>query len=282
MYPKHFFERFWESEQKNQLFFGMPFDKSGTDNFGIIDKSAKALGFEKAFRVGIETEANSINDRIFDAIANSKMLIFDLSNDTRTKEINNNVIYELGIANAIREPFDVVLIRKKTENKLKLPFDIQGLHINFFEDKITEEFIKEKIASAMQNQQWHKSKRISSAIESLDENGLFLMNQIGSRPRGYNHFNSPSLDYDKKISLLRLVDLGIIKFACVIWSRNGFEYAYHWTPFGYAVMKRLGIEQMTEEEFKKQPEYTQVMAEIKKFSETKDEFLSQNTQKKRK
>lgn len=272
MYPKHFFERFWEGEQKNQLFVGMPFDESVDTNFNIVDNSAKLIGFEKAFRVGIETEANSINDRIFDAIANSKMLLFDLSDDNRTKEINNNVIYELGIANAIREPFDVVLIRKKTENKLKLPFDIQGLHINFFEDKITEEFIKEKIASAMQNQQWHKSKRISSAIESLDENGLFLMNQIGRRPKGYNHFNSSNLDYNQKMSLLRLVDLGIVKFACVIWSRNGFEYAYHWTPFGYAVMKALKIEQTTEEEFKKTSEYAEVKKAINNFMETKNKF----------
>src|SRR3989344_6371204 len=155
MYPKHFFERFWESEQKNQLFVGLPFDNEVNNTFNVINETAKELGFEKAFRVGLETEANSINDRIFDAIANSKILIFDLSDDTRTGQINHNVIYELGIANAIREPFDIVLIKKQNKDKLKLPFDIQGLHINFFEDKITEEFIKNIIDSTMQNQQWH-------------------------------------------------------------------------------------------------------------------------------
>src|SRR3989344_7008502 len=137
MYPKHFFERFWEAEQKNQLFVGISFDESINNNFDIIDNAVKSLGFEKAFRVGLETEANSINDRIFDAIANSKMLLFDLSDDKRTNQINLNVIYELGIANAIREPFDIVLIRRKTESELKLPFDIQGLHINLFDDNIT-------------------------------------------------------------------------------------------------------------------------------------------------
>lgn len=272
MYPKHFFERFWEAEQKNQLFVGIPIDKSVNDSFNIIDKSVKTLGFEKAFRVGLETEANSINDRIFDAIANSKMLVFDLSDDARTGEINHNVIYELGIANAIREPFDIVLIRKQNENKKRLPFDIQGLHINFFEEKISGKFIKNIISSAMQNQEWYKSKRISSAIESLDENGLLLMNQIGHRPKGYNHFNSAGLDYNSKMSLLRLVDLGIVKFACVIWQGGGFEYAYHWTPFGYAVMRSLGIKQMTEEEFKKTPDYIQVKQAENKFIETKNKF----------
>ena len=92
MYPKHFFERFWESEQKNQIFIGLPFDGEVNKVFNTIDEASKELDFEKAFRVGIETEANSINDRIFDAISNSKILIFDLSDDTRTKEINHNVI----------------------------------------------------------------------------------------------------------------------------------------------------------------------------------------------
>lgn len=275
MYPKHFFERFWESEQKNQLFVGMPFDESVNNNFDIINTSVKNLGFKEAFRVGIESEANSINDRIFDAIANSKMLLFDLSDDKRTGKINHNVIYELGIANAIREPSDIVLIRKNNKNEFNLPFDIQGLHINFFENELTREFIEEKIKNAAQNQQWHKSKRVLSAIESLDENGLSLMNQIGRNPKGYNHFNSDSLSLKQKESLLRLIDLGIIKFACAIWAEGGFEYAYHWTSFGYAVMKSLGIEQMTEEEFKKHPGYLQVMEAVKNFTETKDKFLNQ-------
>lgn len=275
MYPKHFFERFWESEQKNQLFVGLPFDEKVNNTFKVIDETAKKLGFEKAFRVGLETEANSINDRIFDAIANSKMLIFDLSDDTRTKEINHNVIYELGIANTIREPFDIVLIRKNSENKTKLPFDIQGLNINFFEGEVTEEFIKNIIDSAMKNQEWHKSKRVRVAAESLDENGLSLINEIGRRPKGFNHFNSLGLDYNSKMSVLRLVDLGILKFAWAIWpEEKGYEYAYHWTPFGYEVMRHIGLKQMTLEEFEKTPNYTKVKEANDNFVERKNKVLS--------
>lgn len=275
MYPKHFFERFWESEQKNQLFVGLPFDEKVNNTFKVIDETAKKLGFEKAFRVGLETEANSINDRIFDAIANSKMLVFDLSDDTRTKEINHNVIYELGIANTIREPFDIVLIRKNSENKTKLPFDIQGLNINFFEGEVTEEFIKNIIDSAMKNQEWHKSKRVRVAAESLDENGLSLINEIGRRPKGFNHFNSLGLDYNSKMSVLRLVDLGILKFAWAIWpEEKGYEYAYHWTPFGYEVMRHIGLKQMTLEEFEKTPNYTKVKEANDNFVERKNKVLS--------
>ena len=276
MYPKHFFERFWESEQKNQIFVGLPFDGEVNNTFNTIDKAAKELGFEKAFRVGLETEANSINDRIFDAIANSKILIFDLSDDTRTEEINHNVIYELGVANAIREPFDIILVRKKNENKTKLPFDIQGLHINFFEGEVTKDFIKNIVESAIKNQEWHKSKRVRVAAESLDENGLTLINNIAKRPKGYNHFNSSEFDYNTKMSVLRLVDLGILKFAWAIWSQNkGYEYAYHWTQFGYEVMKHIGLNQMTLEEFEKTPEYPQVKEANDSFVERKNKVLGE-------
>ncbi|MFH1643201.1 MAG: TIR domain-containing protein [Patescibacteria group bacterium] len=276
MYPKYFFERFWEGEQKNQLFVGTAFDDSIDERFSLIDSVAKELGFEKAFRVGLDSEANSINDKIFEAIANSKMLLFDLSDDSRKKHINHNVIYELGIAQAIREPSDIIIIRKKTEEHVKLPFDIQGININFFENQITKEFLKSKLNDAIKNQEWHKSKRVRVAAESLDENGLTLINSIGRRPKGYNHFNSSGFDYNTKMSVLRLVDLGILKFAWAIWPENkGYEYAYHWTSFGYEVMKHIGLNQMTLDEFKKTPEYPQVKAASDNFMERKKNALNE-------
>lgn len=274
MYPKHFIERFWEGEQKNQLFVVMPFDDSLDKKFESINNAAKKIGFEKAFRAGTETEANSINDWIFDGIANSKMILFDLSDDSRTKGINPNVTYELGIANTMREPFDIVLIRKESDKVPKLPFDIQGLHINFFETDISEDFIQRIVGSTMKNQEWHKSKRVKAAAESIDENGLSLMYTIGRRSKGFNHFHSGGLTAEKKMSLLRLIDLGIARFACEVYKYpKGFENAYHWTDFGYQVMKHLGIEQMTDKEFEKLPEYADAVKQRDAFIENKKKIL---------
>jgi len=274
MYPKHFFERFWEGTQKNQLFVGIASDKSVDSKFSIIDKSAKSLGFDKAFRVGIETEANSISDRIFDSIANSKMLLFDLSDDSRTNDINLNVIYELGIASVIREPFDIVLIKKETKKIRKLPFDIQGLNINFFDNEITKEDIAPIISDALKNQEWHKSKRVKMAAESLDDTGLRLMYTYGWKPEGFNHFNSGSLPTLEKISILRLIDLGIIRFSCQCYpDRKGFETAYWWTPFGYEVMKHLKIERLTLKEFEITPEYKVAVEQQKNFADDKKKHL---------
>ena len=264
MYPKYFFERFWEGEQKNQLFVGMAFDNSINKRFKIINNASKKNGFSRAFRVGLDTEANSINDVIFDSIAHSKMLLFDLSDDERYNGVNPNVIYELGIANAIREPFDIVIIRKKTKEKLKLPFDIQGLNINFFKDKLDKRFIIKKVNYALKNQEWHKSKRVKAVSESIDDLGLGLMIEIGRRPKKWNHFNTSGFDSLKKLSVHRLIDLGILLFATGKKKRPQ-EYAYHWTSFGYEVMKYLGIPQMTYMEFKKRSEFEDAISNLERY-----------------
>ncbi|MFH1209626.1 MAG: hypothetical protein V1663_02455 [archaeon] len=268
MYPKHFFERFWEGSQENQLFVGIAFDDSVNQKFRVINNAAKKIGFKKAFRVGLDTEANSINDVIFDGIAHSKMLLFDLSDDERYNGINPNVIYELGIANVIRESFDIVLIRKISKGKLKLPFDIQGLNINFFNGNLTEKFIKKKVSDALKNQEWHKSKRVKAVSESIDDLGLGLMIEIGRRPKGWNHFNTLSFDSLKKLSVHRLMDLGILWFATGK-KKNPQEYAYHWTPFGYEVMKYLSIPQMTFKEFKKRSEFEDALKNLEGYFKNK-------------
>ncbi len=258
MYPKHFFENFWEGEQINQLFTGMSFEESLNARFEVINKVAKSVGFERAYRVDIEKEAKSIPYNTLENIANSKLLIFDLSFDDRYKTVNPNVMFELGLATAIREPSDIILIGKK--NQEKMPFDIETLTINFFDIEINEEDLKEILENAMAKQQWYKSKRVKATAKTIDEIGLQLMATKGTWPKKYSHFSLPKELPEQKIAIFRLMDLGILRFECKY--RNAgipLEYAYHWTQFGRAVMEHLGIKEMIEDEFKKSPYYSEAM-----------------------
>ncbi len=277
MYPKYFFERFWESEQKNELFVCMPFDDSFDKKFEIINKIAKNLGFLNANRVKENKSTAIITDEIYEGIANSKFLLFDLSNDPKydKKHPNLNVMYELGIAVTIREPGDIIIIKDLSEEIEKLPFDIRTIRIHRHPENIDEALLKKELEDGIKNQEWYKSKRVKSAIESLDEIGLGLIYQIGYRPKGYNHFNSMRMPIEVKFSISRLIDLGILKFECICYpERKGFETAYHWTAFGYAVMEKLGIRQISEEEFKKTEEYKIAVEDIKSFFETKEKILA--------
>ena len=219
--------------------------------------SAKKAGFEKAERVKEDWEANVITDRIFDRIANSKMLLFDLTDDPKSpcqfsKQVNGNVLYELGIANAIREPEDIVLIRAASD--VKIPFDISGLNINMYDGELGIEWLLSKLTKALEDQAWYNSKRVDAAAKSIDDIALHIMNTVGCRPQGVNHFNIVGQPTEVKVSVLRLIDLGILWFASGI-DKRGVEHAYRWTSFGREVMKHLGIKLLSSEEFKVSPGY---------------------------
>ena len=272
MYAKFFFERFWEGEQRNELFVCMPFHDSFDSKFrNIMFPSAKKAGFEKAERVKEDWEANVITDRIFDGIANSKMVLFDLTDDPKSpcqfsKQINGNVLYELGIANAMREPEDILLIREKSS--VKIPFDISGLNINMYKGDLEIDWLSDKLQKALEKQKWYMSKRVDAASKSIDEFAFEIMYQIGRRPPGFNHFNIAGMPPEVRMSMLRLIDLGILWFATGI-DKKGREHAYRWTPFGREVIKRLGITLLTEEEFKATEEYNDFLKAQEEYRKKK-------------
>ncbi len=271
MYAKFFFERFWEGEQKKELFVCMPFHDSFDSKFNKINNSAKEVNFDRAVRVKEDWSANVITDKIFDGIANSKMLLFDLSDDPvlpckYLKQANVNVLYELGIANAIREPQDILLIRKTSSTKI--PFDISGMTINEYEGDLTVEWLVNKLKDALKNQEWHKSKRVKAAAKSIDGEAIELMYNYGRNPEDFNHFNTRGAQAEVKMSVLRLIDLGIIWFASKCEGEYR-EHAFRWTSFGHEVMKHLNIQKLSMDEFKKLPQYQSFLEGRKKYQENK-------------
>ena len=170
MYTKYFFERFWEGEQKNQLFVCMPFADSFDKKFEIINKVTKSLGLHGAKRVKENVGTAVITDEILDGIANSKFLLFDLSNDPKydKKCPNPNVMYELGIAVAMREPSDILIIKDSSEKTEELPFDVRSIRIHKHTAEIDEELFKIELKKTLDSQEWLKSKRVKAAAESID------------------------------------------------------------------------------------------------------------------
>lgn len=273
MYAKFFFERFWEGEQKNELFVCMSFHASLDGKFDKINIGAREAGFDRAVRVKEDWDANVITDKIFDGIANSKMLLFDLSDDPgaseNPKQANVNVLYELGVANAIREPQDILLIRGSSLGKI--PFDVSGMTINEHKGDLITEWLVVKLKTALENQEWHKSKRVQAAAKSIDGEAIELMYNFGRNPEDFNHFNTRGLPAEVKMSVLRLIDLGILWFA----SRCEGEYrehAFRWTSFGHEVMRYLGIKKLSMDEFKKLPQYKSFLEGRKRYQEDKNKY----------
>lgn len=258
MHAKHFFENFWPTEQKNEIFVCMPFDDSFDYKFEVFKKVGEQFGLE-AKRTKEGWIANDIVHEILDGIGSAKILLFDVSPDPKTLHSNENVLYELGIADAIREPEDLLLIRKKTnkisppkflknlykKNDAKVPFDISHIRYHEYEGKLSEAWLKERISAILENQKWYKSKLVKKTAQSIDSVGFeWILNYYPTKRKEDDHFNDQILGDDPKFKLafLRLIDLGIIWLATERNSDGGHGYAYHWTPFGREVIKYLGIE----------------------------------------
>jgi len=247
MYPKFFIENFWKGDEGNEVFVCIPFD-----NNGEFDQK-----FEKAIKPAIEEiplipkksghgKENEITEEIIKGILKSKILLFDLSGDVKFGgESNGNVLFELGIASAVRNMTDVVLIKKETIHldgpKIKTIFWTKDLQIFPYSDKFSfeelEGWINQKIKDVLFQKDLSENKLLPIAHQSLDAAGLALLiykftgekNQI---------FESELSDRDK-LSMLHLMDIGIIR----TWSNHikpdQFEFSYCLTKFGEKLQKYL-------------------------------------------
>jgi hypothetical protein len=190
MYPKFFFERFWEGEQRNELFVCMPFHNAFDSRFNEIMKPAAIKPDDDAVRVKEDTQGNVVMDKILNGIANSKMILVDLTDDPKSVgHVNGNVLYEAGIAHAMREPSAIVMIRDQDPSKAD--FDVRGMTINQSKGgELTEEWLSNLLSISLKNHNWSESKRVKAAAESIDDIGLSLIWGIGRRPKDCNHFNN--------------------------------------------------------------------------------------------
>ena len=242
---KAYLENFWDTEQKNVLFVLMPFHKKLDKKFKAINTIAKKVGLECAERIDRNLTSDLIPNKILYNIANSKFLLFDLSDDPKhysCKQINGSVLYELGMARAIREESDMLIIRDK-KSKSTIPFNIQQLPRHELDETLNG--LERLLRDALENQQWHKGKRVRATAEKLDMYPFMLKNIINEHYRNIpegepDHFyHIPSTDLFTQLSINRLLDFGILRLGT---GKQATELSYNWTPFGRAVLKSLNIE----------------------------------------
>lgn len=250
MYSKHFMEQFWTGDRTNKLFVAMPFHSKFDLRFNdIIKKAAQQAGFQDAYRSDEILGSNAIVTKVLDGIANSRMVLCDLSNDENGC-VNGNVLYETGIATTVREPHSVLIIRD--EGPSGVGFDVQGLPIRTPPGgKLTVPWLTERLKEALQEIDWSQSKRIEAIAHRLDEFCLYLIDTFGRNPDGYNNFSLLDQRIEFRLAAQRLVDLGIVYFHTGREAGRPKDYSYWWTSLAKDLMKYLNLPQLTIEEFKK-------------------------------
>ena len=248
MYPRDFFDTYWRPDLVDEVFIAMPF----SDEFDPIWQSVIRPAVEKdqsktlsAHRVDATVLAGSVITAILEGVARGRLILADISITTEGKwagQRNGNVMYEVGLAHAVRQATEVVLIRSDHE---PISFDVSGIKIHHYgKDDLpsARKSLGSLINDHLNQIEQFKSLKVQLAIRKLDGDCLKLLNTHGAD----SHFSDPqpklqaqeAVFVPKKLAAAKLLDLGITYCE---YNHAASLYAYHWTEFGLAVLRELGI-----------------------------------------
>ena len=167
MYPKIYIDLFRSFDRKQEVFVAMPFSSQFETRWKEIFVPAIKYCNIKPYRTKELLINNSIPVDILDGIGRAKFLLFDISNEEKDRP-NSNVMYELGIAHAIRLSEEVIIVRDEQQPKSS-PFDIQHIRWNKFSTQKIEESrtkIEKLIRNAEKQLDLTKDLMVKNALSS--------------------------------------------------------------------------------------------------------------------
>ena len=250
MYPREYFDTFWRGGLRDEVFVAMPF----SDEFQPVWEEAIKPAIDEdvglglvAHRVDATVLSGSVITEVLDGVAHARLVLADISVCSTGKWVgqrNGNVMYEVGLTHAIRQPTENLLFRSDRE---RISFDVAGIRVHDYDrDDLdsARELIGAKVQELLASVEDIKALKVSQAIESLDADCVQVMLESG----GGDYFSMRHPDKMRDAMALiasgkqgavgRMLSLGIVRFD---FSMDRGQYAYHWTEFGKAVMKKLEV-----------------------------------------
>jgi len=154
---------------------------------------------------------------------------------------NGNVMYEVGLAHAVRQGTEILLIRSDDE---PINFDVAHINIHSYDSKdikATRSKIANLANDLLKQIEQEKSLMVTKAMDGLDSDAIRYIQEYGV----HGPFLGPEpktmgeqlISITNKAALARLQHLGIVK--CYMQPGTPVP-AYQLTNFGMAVAKRLG------------------------------------------
>jgi len=189
MHPRVFLDGFWRNELVNEVFVAMSFDPRHDTRWEHIFKPAiedQPVGnlSLKAVRVDIRKSGDSILTEINNGIAHSQLVVADISVTDRWELDgqerwcrNGNVMYEVGLALACRQPVEVLLVREDSE---RLLFDVSHIPVlQFNQERPAEsvELIRRALEDRLRERNLLKDLRVTQILESLSQFEINLIRQ---------------------------------------------------------------------------------------------------------
>jgi hypothetical protein len=184
MYPQQFFSLFPPFPRTSRVFVAMSFASSFDARWTNVLRTTIAeivhIGVPlESFRVDLSNKNDAILIEVLDAISSSLLIVADITAiqqlDGRPVR-NGNVMYEVGLAHAVRHPAEVILFRS---DSYQLDFDVAGVRVHSYDPDgdpgTARAEIKSKMASALAMQEAMKRQSVEWATQRLTLPALSLL-----------------------------------------------------------------------------------------------------------
>lgn len=204
-------------------------------------------------RVDTRSVNDSILTEILDGISSDRLVFADLSSMGQLGNYpvrNGNVMYEVGLAHAVRLPEEVLLFRSDGAGLL---FDVASIRVTQYDPDgdpaAARELVGNALVNAIKEIDLRRSKTVQAALQSLGFDGWILLAEAAeslTQPAARTVGDILS-SMGRRNAIPRLLDLGLISSIFPKWTPDAspqllhspaekhFQYAI--TPLGQAVLE---------------------------------------------
>jgi hypothetical protein len=213
MYPSNFYSLFPPFPRENTCFVAMSFAPQFELRWNRVIKPAiEAVLVNgvplRSVRVDQRTINDSILTEILTGIGQCRVVFADVTSlgrvDGRPVR-NGNVMYEVGIAHAVRSPAEVVLFRSDDDPLL---FDVANVRVNSYDPDrhalAAVAKLNEALLNGLREVELLRSLTVRQAAERLDVKGWELLNKLSAGPAWID------IELFHTLALSRLLDAGLV------------------------------------------------------------------------
>jgi hypothetical protein len=265
VYPALYFSQDLPFPRSHRVFVAMQFSRMEERWEKVIQPAIRRIELHlqpsqtsqplEPFRVDNRQVSDSILTDILAGIAQSVLVFADitaLDELNKTPIRNANVLYELGLAHAVRLPEEVVVFRSDSQPML---FDLANIRVNTYAPESDPATAIEKLTDALINAIKESEGRshhvVKSLVGKLDVSAMWVLMEANAgqsvpEPQGLN-MGQILAHLARRQAIRRLLELGLLSAELVKWSPDALLVAdlnapmptasYRITPLGKAVAR---------------------------------------------
>jgi hypothetical protein len=232
---------------RRQVFVAISFDQKFQPRFDTVIEPAigdhRIDGVAlKSFRVDLNKSGDSILTDIVDGISHSQLVVADVSTIGRDSISgrpfrNANVMYEVGLALAIRQPEEVLLLRDDSDDFLFDVSTIPHMQVQFDDIDTARRRVSAEIGERLRLQVYMNDLRVERALRGLSIEEFEVLESFRKYPEAsLCEPDREHVNFRWMTAMPRLLDKGIVELHGAL---DGKYPAYRLTELGSAVNAKL-------------------------------------------